>query len=139
MSNKIRDLMTPAPIMLNGRQTASDAARVMKECDVGDVLVCDDDRRLSGIVTDRDLAVRCLAEERGGDTPLRELCSPNLETLAPEDSIDDAVSLMRSCAVRRVPVIENGELVGIVSLGDLAREREPDSALGRISAAPATA
>ena len=76
MANKIRDLMTPAPIMLSERQTAADAARMMKECDVGDVLVCSDDGRLAGIVTDRDLVVRCLAERRGGETPLRELCTP---------------------------------------------------------------
>jgi CBS domain-containing protein len=139
MANKIRDLMTPAPIMLSERQTAADAARMMKECDVGDVLVCSDDGRLCGIVTDRDLVVRCLAEGRGSEATLRELCTPAVDTLEAGDSIDAAVSLMKGRAVRRIPVIENGELVGIVSLGDLAREREPDSALGRISAAPATA
>jgi CBS domain-containing protein len=139
MASKIRDLMTPAPITLSERQTAADAARMMKECDVGDVLVCSDDGRLTGIVTDRDLVVRCLAEGRGGETILRDLCTPAVSTLEPGASIDDAVALMRSNAVRRIPVVEKGELVGIVSLGDLARERDPDSALGRISAAPATA
>lgn len=139
MTSKIRDVMTPAPIALSERQTAADAARMMKECDVGDVLVCTDGGRLSGIVTDRDLVVRCLAENRGGETPLREIYSSDVTTLTPDSSIEDAVSLMKGCAVRRIPVVENGDLVGIVSLGDLARERDPDSALGRISAAPATA
>ena len=139
MASKIRDVMTPAPITLSERQTAADAARMMKECDVGDVLVCSEDGRLSGIVTDRDLVVRCLADGRDGNATLRELCTPGVNTLEPGASIDDAVALMRSCAVRRIPVVENGDLVGIVSLGDLARERDPDSALGRISAAPATA
>jgi CBS domain-containing protein len=124
---------------LSERQTAVDAARMMKECDVGDVLVCSDDGRLTGIVTDRDLVVRCLAERRGGETTLRELCTPGVSTLEPGASIDHAVALMRSSAVRRIPVVENGDLVGIVSLGDLAIERDPDSCLGRISAAPATA
>jgi CBS domain-containing protein len=138
MASKIRDVMTPAPITLSERQTAADAARMMKECDVGDVLVCGDDGRLVGIVTDRDLVVRCLADHRDGETPLRGLCTPAVSTLTPGASIDDAVALMRTNAVRRIPVVESGELVGIVSLGDLARERDPDSALGRISAAPAT-
>jgi CBS domain-containing protein len=136
---QIRDVMTPAPIVLSERQTASDAAKMMKDCDVGDVLVCDDGGRLLGIVTDRDLVVRCLADHGGAETLLRDLCSCDVNTLEPEASIEDAVSLMRSCAVRRIPVVERGELVGIVSLGDLAREREPESALGRISSAPASA
>src|SRR5262245_53384144 len=139
MANKIRDMMTPAPIMLSKRQTAADAARMMKECDVGDVLVCTDGGQLCGIVTDRDLAVRCLAEGRDGDTLLGEICTRDVDTLSPDGSIDDAVALMSDRAVRRIPVVENRELVGIVSLGDLARERDPDSALGQISAAPATA
>jgi CBS domain-containing protein len=138
MKRQIRDVMTPAPIMLSERQTAAEAAQMMKECDVGDVLVCGEDGRLSGIVTDRDLVLRCLADHRGADTPLRDISSGGVSTLAPDASIEEAVALMKGCAVRRIPVLENGELVGILSLGDLAIEREPDSALGRISAAPAT-
>ncbi|MGH7337902.1 MAG: CBS domain-containing protein, partial [Myxococcota bacterium] len=139
MANKIRDVMTPAPIMLSERQTATDAAKMMQECDVGDVLVCDEDGRLRGIVTDRDLVVRCLAEGQNGSTSLRDLCTSDITTLSPDATVDDAVSLMSDRAVRRIPVVENGELVGIVSLGDLALERDPESALGQISAAPANA
>jgi CBS domain-containing protein len=139
MAKQIRDVMTPAPIALSERQTAADAAHMMKEQNVGDVLVCGDDGRLCGIVTDRDLVLRCLADRRDADTPLRDICSSIVNTLAPDASIDDAVSLMTDCAVRRIPVVENGELVGIVSLGDLAIDRDPNSALGRISAAPANA
>ena len=139
MASKIRDVMTPAPITLSERQTAADAARMMKECDVGDVLVCSEDGRLSGIVTDRDLVVRCLAEGQNGSTSLRDLCTSDITTLSPDATVDDAVSLMSDRAVRRIPVVENGELVGIVSLGDLALERDPESALGQISAAPANA
>jgi signal-transduction protein with cAMP-binding, CBS, and nucleotidyltransferase domain len=131
--------MTPVPISLGERDTAADAARSMKECDVGDVLVRSADGSLCGIVTDRDLVVRCLADGKSGDTTLGELCTSGVNTLDANASIDEAVGLMRRQAVRRIPILENGELVGIVSLGDLARERDPDSALGRISAAPATA
>jgi CBS domain-containing protein len=139
MADRIRDLMTPAPLMLTEQDTAADAARLMKEHDVGDVLVRDVDGTLRGIVTDRDLVVRCLAEQRDGEaTKLGELCTEDVDTLDADASVDEAVALMRSRAVRRIPIVDQGELVGIVSLGDLARERDPESALGKISAAPAT-
>jgi CBS domain-containing protein len=104
---------------------------------VGDVLVCDGERLL-GIVTDRDLVVRCLAEEdEPAALPIGEICSRNPFTVTPEDDVDDVVELMKERAVRRVPVVgEEGALVGIVSLGDLAERRDRESALGRISAAP---
>lgn len=139
MSNKIRDLMTPGPIVLNEKETAADAARMMKHKAVGDVLIRADDGTLRGIVTDRDLAVRCLAEGKHGGTPLSEIYTEGVNTLDADASVDEAVALMRRLAVRRIPIVEKGELVGIVSLGDLARERDPESALGEISAAPASA
>jgi CBS domain-containing protein len=114
-----------------------DAARTMRERDVGDVLV-QQEGALCGIVTDRDLVIRCLAD--GGspsDSALRDFCSQELATLDAGSSIEDAVELMRSRGIRRLPILDEGRPVGIVSLGDLARERDPDSALGRISAAPA--
>jgi CBS domain-containing protein len=138
MANQIRDLMTPGPISLRESETVADAARMMKECAVGDVLVCDDDGALYGIVTDRDLVVRCLAEGLGGRTKLRDICTQSVDSLEADASIDEAVSMMRRRAVRRLPILERGALIGIVSLGDLAREREPHSALGAISAAPAS-
>src|SRR5262245_23714538 len=113
MATLIRDVMTPAPIMLSETQTVADAARMMKECDVGDVLICGDGGRLCGIVTDRDLVVRCLAEFGDGNTALREICTAEVVSLSPDDSIDDAVAAMSDRAVRRIPVIERGELVGI--------------------------
>ena len=82
-------------------------------------------RRLSGIVTDRDLVVRCLAEGRNGETPLREIYSSDVTTLTPDSSIDDAVSLMKDPAVRRIPVVENDDLVASCR-----------SAISRASASP---
>jgi len=93
--------------------------------------------QVCGIVTDRDIVVRMVAEAQDPTrTPLTDLCSHSLVTVTPTDSVEQAVRLMRTHAIRRIPVVEGGQAVGIVSLGDLAVEREPHSALGEISAAP---
>ncbi|MEV5376624.1 catalase [Streptomyces nondiastaticus] len=89
-----------------------------------------------GLVTDRDLVVRVLAE--GGDVGERtvhQACSEELVSVGPDDAAEDAVRLMRRRTVRRLPVVEDGRAVGIVSLGDLAAESDPGSALGEISTA----
>jgi CBS domain-containing protein len=133
----VREVMTSRLVACTPDATAADAARLMKENDIGDVLVRDGDR-LAGIVTDRDLAIRVLAEDRhGAERPIRDVCSHDVATVSPEDTIDRAVELMRERAVRRLPVCEGeGRLVGVVSIGDLALERDRLSALGHISAAP---
>ena len=112
-----------------------EAARKMRDFDVG-VIVVKDGAKACGLVTDRDIMVRAVAE--GVDpatTPLSAVCSRDLASLSPDDEIDGAIRLMRERAVRRAPVIVDERLVGIVSLGDLAIERDPDSVLGSISAA----
>ena len=113
----------------------TDVARIMWDEDIGAVLVTDEDR-LRGLVSDRDLVVRVVAEgEDPGRTTVARACSEDLVTVGPDDELDVAVRGMREHAVRRVPVVEEGRPVGIVSLGDLAVERDPGSALGGISAA----
>ena len=113
----------------------TDVARIMRDEDIGAVLVTDEDR-LRGLVSDRDLVVRVFAEgEDPGRTTVARACSEDLVTVGPDDELDVAVRVMREHAVRRVPVVEEGRPVGIVSLGDLAVERDPGSALGDISAA----
>lgn len=138
MSQKIREIMTRDPIVLDAGASARDAARAMKARQVGDVLVSHDGA-LRGIVTDRDIVVRCLAEEgqEAASTPLESFCSGDPVTLGPDADADEAVALMRDKAIRRIPVVENGKPVGIVSLGDLAVHRDRESVLGRISGAPA--
>jgi CBS domain-containing protein len=139
MGQKIRDVMTPDPITLEAGATAREAARCMRDHDVGDVLLREGDR-LCGIVTDRDLVVRCLAEgDAALDRPLAELCSSGLATLPPDAEVEEAIRLMRENAVRRIPIVEGERAVGIVSLGDLAIERDRQSVLGEISAAPPSA
>jgi CBS domain-containing protein len=134
---KIRDVMTTPAITLAAERSATEAAEAMRDEAIGDVLVVDGDL-FCGLVTDRDLVVRVLAADRDPRTTrLGEICSRELRTLGPDDDVAEAVELMRSHAVRRVPVLEEGRAVGIVSIGDLALERDPSSALADISAAPA--
>jgi len=133
----VREVMTPSPHMLDARSTLQAAAQMMRDEDIGDVIVIDDDQ-LCGIVTDRDIAVRAVADGRDPtETRLGHICSRDLVTIAPNDPAEHAVELMRKNAMRRMPVVESGKPVGIVSLGDLALDRDRNSALADISAAPA--
>ena len=126
--------MTVAPTTVEAGATVRDAAHAMRDADVGGLLVLEGGE-LYGVVTDRDIVVRAVAE--GLDTAvtvISEVCSKNPTAIGSDASIDDAVSLMREHALRRLPVVENGQPVGIVALGDLAVERHSDSALADISA-----
>lgn len=132
----VHDVMTCNITTLPKSASVLDAAHAMRDADIGNVLVVDDGN-LCGIVTDRDLVVRVLAEGwEPSITPLEHVCSKEITSVSPNDSVDYAIQLMRQKALRRLPVIENGHAVGIVSLGDLAQNRDRDSALGEISAAP---
>ena len=134
MAQKVREIMTADPATVSAQTSVSEAARVMRDANIGDVLVTDQGQ-LRGVLTDRDIVVRAVAHERPADTPVREVCSPNTVTCAPSDDIERAVALMREHAVRRLPVVDADRLVGVVSLGDLAIERDQRSALSDISAA----
>jgi CBS domain-containing protein len=134
MSETVRDLMTPLPTTVPPTATMQQAAMLMRDQQVGDVLVCDGDD-LVGIVTDRDLVVRGLAETGDATVPVSELCTAHPITVEPDASIGKVAEMMAGNAIRRLPVVENGRLVGVVSLGDLAADREPASVLGEISTA----
>ncbi len=135
MPPTVRDVMTFDPVALEARTSVTEAARKMKERDIGDVIVLDGDR-LCGVVTDRDIVVRALAEDRDPNgTNLGEICSRELVTVSPGDDLMVAGRLMRENAVRRMPVVEGRKPVGIISMGDLAVERDPDSPLAQVSAA----
>ena len=128
--------MTPHPVVLPGTASVHEAARAMRDAEIGDVIVIENNQ-VCGIVTDRDIVVRTVAETQDpATTTLADLCSHRLLTVTPTDSVEEAVRLMRTHAIRRLPVVDGGQAVGMVSLGDLAVEREPHSALGEISAAP---
>ncbi len=133
---QLREVMTPNPTIYSATTSIADAARAMRDTNVGDVLV-ERDGALCGIVTDRDIVVRAVAEDRNpSDARLGDICSRELTTLAPTDDVEDAVRVMRDKALRRLPICDGDQPVGVVSLGDLAIERDPDSALAAISTAP---
>jgi CBS domain-containing protein len=137
MAQSIRDVMTTQPVALQAMASVVDAARAMRDSDIGNVIVLENGQ-ICGIVTDRDIAIRGVAEGRNiSSLTLGDICSRQLTTLSPTDSVDDAVLLMREKALRQLPVVEGGKPVGIVSLGDLAVTQDPHSALGNISSAPA--
>lgn len=139
MATKVRELMTPDPVLMGSSDTANLAAQRMRDQDIGDVLI-QEDGTLKGIVTDRDLVVRILADGTDGDeVSLGQICSSELSTVGPDDDVAEVIERLRHAAVRRVPVVEDGAAVGILALGDLARARDPKSALADISAAPGNA
>jgi CBS domain-containing protein len=137
MPQTIKQVMTPDPKVLPKTATVKQAAELMRDENIGDVIVVNGHRKLFGIVTDRDIALRVGAEGADPDNvTLEEIATKDVTTLSPDATIDLAVTLMREKAIRRIPVVEDGKPVGIVSLGDLAIEKDPTSALADISAAP---
>jgi CBS domain-containing protein len=135
MARTVEEIMTRDPRTVDASDTVTDAARVMRDSDIGDVIVMDGGQ-VTAIVTDRDIVVRGVAEGRDPDsTSVSEVCTSGVETIEPGQSVDDALRLMREHDIRRLPVTKNGRPVGILSLGDLAVEREPESTLADISAA----
>ena len=128
MAETVRDVMTGNPVCLRDTATVCDCAQAMRDNDIGAVVVTAPDGRACGLVTDRDIAVRAVAAI--GEVPTSDLASVQSDT-----PIVDAVRMLRSRAVRRLPVMDDGRIVGILSLGDLAVERDPGSALAGISSA----
>lgn len=133
---RVSELMTPHPTVVEVTDTLRAVAQTMATQDVG-ALVVAEEGAVVGIVTDRDLVVRGLAEGIGLDAPVGQLATGEPYTVGPDDDVADVVRIMREKAVRRVPVVEGGDAVGVLSIGDLAVELDPTSALADISEAPA--
>ena len=132
----VRDVMTSDPYLVSKSTPLSDVAVVMLEADIGEVLVADGDQ-LCGLVTDRDIVIRAIAAGRDPQaTEVDAICSHSLVTVAPDDSVEDALETMSSNAVRRLPVVKNGRAIGVVSLGDVSGSSESGDALEDISVAP---
>jgi CBS domain-containing protein len=133
MPQTIREIMTPDPEVLDASSSVAAAAKAMRDRDIGDVLVLRDGT-IHGIVTDRDIVVRGVAAGLDPDgTAVGDICTEGVAMLSPDDTVGDAVRLMTDLAVRRLPVCEDGRAVGVVSLGDIAVERDSESALADIS------
>jgi CBS domain-containing protein len=136
MAQKVSEVMTHDPRTAEPSATLTEVAKIMRDDDIGTVVVVDSGR-LAGLVTDRDIVVRAVADGRDpNSTSVGDVATTDLRTLTPDQSVEDALRLMREWDVRRVVVLQDDRPVGIVSLGDLAIEREPASVLADISAEP---
>ncbi|MFI6577431.1 CBS domain-containing protein [Nocardiopsis sp. NPDC050513] len=138
MAKTISELMSSPARTVGPDATLRAASRIMRDNNVGDVVVTREDGSLMGILTDRDIVVRCLAA--GGDPDAMTAgatCSEHVATVPPQCRVSEAVDMMRSKAVRRLPVVDKDDLVGIISIGDLAQAVDEHSALADISSAQA--
>ena len=136
MAQSIREVMTADPRTVEASATVVNAAREMRDGDVGAVIVVENGS-VAGIVTDRDIVVRGVAQGLDPDaTRVSEVASMNVATLTVDQTVEDAIRLVREHDVRRIPVVQDGRPAGIVSLGDLAIERDTESALADIASEP---
>jgi CBS domain-containing protein len=122
----VRDIMTENPVVCTPETTARDAARMMEENDCGSLPVVEtrDTMKLTGIVTDRDLALRILGRGQNPDTRIREAMTRNVAAVRRDDNLDEVERLMAEQQVRRIPVVdEDGRILGIIAQADLAREQ----------------
>ncbi len=135
MAHTVEEIMTRDPRTVEIGASLVDAAREMRDGDIGNVIVTDGGR-VAGIVTDRDIVVRAIAEGRElQSTTVGDVCSSGPRTLEPEESVEVAAQTMDEKSIRRLPVVRGEELVGVVSLGDLAQDRDAGPTLADISAA----
>ena len=119
---QVKDLMNPSVVTVEPTASAALAARLISRHNVGSLPVCGEDRRLRGVVTDRDIVLRCVAaEEDPAQTPVRDIMTRGCATVSPDADCREATRLMSLHQVRRLPVVENGRLVGMISLADVAR------------------
>lgn len=124
MAKNVKDVMTSNPATVQADATVVEAARIMRDQDTGIVPVVENER-LSGTLTDRDIAVRVVAEGREPEsTTVREIASTDVVSVEPEQDLSEALRLMAEHQVRRLPVVENDRLVGIVAQADVAREAD---------------
>ena len=135
---QVSELMSDGIVSISPDEPVSQAARMFFRHNIGAVPVCTEDGRLRGIVTDRDIVLRCVAAESNPETtPVREIMSRSVITVSPTDDVREAARQMSAGQVRRVPVVKDGRLVGMLSLGDMARthsyDMEASKALSEIS------
>jgi CBS domain-containing protein len=122
---KLREMMTTPAIRIHPDESVAVAARTLNHYNIGILPVCGSDGRICGLVTDRDLVTRCLASGKSpASTTVRDVMSSRIVSAKPDMDAADAAALMAREQVRRLPVLENGRLCGVVSLGDLATREE---------------
>jgi CBS domain-containing protein len=134
-AQSVQEIMTHDPVTVEVSTTLDEVARLMRDNDTGAVIATQTGK-VRGIVTDRDIVVRAVADGRNPtDVRVADVSTGGVVTLNPQDGIDKAAQVMREQDVRRLPVVDGDRPIGIVSLGDLAMERDENSALADISAA----
>ncbi|MBO8155364.1 MAG: CBS domain-containing protein [Bacillaceae bacterium] len=126
----VRDIMTTDVSSCKTDDNIYEAARKMSELNVGIIPIVDNEQNLMGVVTDRDLVLRGYAQKKSGSTQITEVMSDELISVSPDTSLQEASQIMADKQIRRLPVVENGKLTGIVSLGDLSQQEESDHAAG---------
>lgn len=125
---KLREIMTDTVVRIHPKETVSVAARMLEHYNIGMLPVCGSDGRICGLITDRDIVTRCLAADRSpGTTSVAEVMTAKVIAARPDTDAAEAADLMGREQIRRLPVMENGRLCGMVSLGDLARAKQTSS------------
>ena len=128
----VREVMSGPVITVDPDASAADAARLMRDQDTGDVVIATDGQ-LAGILTDRDLAIRLVAEDLDPQTPVRDVCTTDPVTVDADDTIESAAQTMQEYAIRRLPVRDGTAVTGFISLGDLTEHIDTDETLSDIS------
>ncbi|WP_163530364.1 CBS domain-containing protein [Halobacillus ihumii] len=126
----VKDVMTSDVSVCQTSDTLFDAASMMKQENVGAVPICDESGHLMGMVTDRDLVIRGYADKNPDSTPIQQVMSEHLYHISPDTTLEEAGKKMAEHQVRRLPVVENGKLTGIIALGDLSLDQKSDHAAG---------
>lgn len=121
----VQEIMTQFPTTLGLDDSIHKAAQIMRDGDFGSIPIVDENGSLMGIITDRDIVIGCIAEGHDLDSPVQKYMTPQPDTIAKDTTVEQATLQMSQMQVRRLPVIENGRLVGIVSLGDIATSAAP--------------
>ncbi|WP_079529728.1 CBS domain-containing protein [Halobacillus hunanensis] len=126
----VKDVMTSDVSVCQTSDTLFDAASMMKQQNVGSVPICDENGHLMGMVTDRDLVIRGYADKNPDSTSIQQVMSEHLYHISPDTTLEEAGKMMAEHQVRRLPVVENGKLTGIIALGDLSLDQKSDHAAG---------
>lgn len=126
----VRELMTTNCITVNSENSVLDTSIKMKDNDIGFIPVVEG-QKLVGVITDRDIVIRCIAENKQCSSPVKEVMSKEIATISPDTSVEEAAKLMARQQIRRLPVVENGNLIGVVAIGDMAVDNMHDEKAGK--------
>jgi CBS domain-containing protein len=128
---KAREIMTASPIIAKPNDSLQEVAKKLRDCNIGCLPVVEDGK-LVGMVTDRDICIRAVAQGLNLDIPVKQIMSKNSRSCSPDMDIEEVAGIMEGAQVRRLPVLSNNNLVGIISLGDIAARSENLSLCGRL-------